>query len=54
MGIVKAILSNYPNWTINDVLNTDVKYLYEIVLNNKKTKKQKTVRPLSELVKGGR
>ncbi|WP_220437769.1 hypothetical protein [Pseudolactococcus raffinolactis] len=50
---MKAILRANPNWTINDVLDTDVKYLYEFMFSGKKTKKQKVVKPLSDLVKGG-
>ena len=53
MNAVKSILSANPNWTINDVLDTDVKYLYEFMFSSAKTKKQKVVKPLSDLVKGG-
>ena len=52
MDVVKAILENYPNWTINDVLNTDIKYLHKIMFDQK-NKKKKEVKPLSDLVKGG-
>ncbi|SOB47908.1 Predicted protein [Lactococcus piscium] len=50
---VKSILIANPNWTINDVLETDVKYLYEFMFSSKKTKNKKVVKPLSDLVKGG-
>lgn len=50
---VKSILSANPNWTINDVLETDVKYLYKFMFSSKKTKNKKVVKPLSDLVKGG-
>jgi len=53
MNVVRSILSANPNWTINDILNTDVKYLYEFIFTNKKPKKNKVVKPLSDLVKGG-
>lgn len=54
MNAVKAILANNPNWTINDVLNTDVKYLYDFMFDNSGKKKKKAVKPLSDLVRGGK
>jgi len=51
-------LKIYPSWTINDVLNTDTLYLYEIMFKQtskgKKNKKRKEIKPLADLVKGGR
>lgn len=54
INAVKAILANNPNWTINDVLDTDVKYIYEFMFENSKTRKQKVIKPMSDLVKGGK
>ncbi|MGX7239082.1 hypothetical protein RV11_GL003507 [Enterococcus phoeniculicola] len=53
MDLVKTILEHYPNWSINDVLDTDITYLYEIMFIKTPKKKKKVVRPLSDLVKGG-
>lgn len=53
MNVVKTILEHYPTWTINDVLNTDIKYLHKIMFNQGKKKKKKEIKPLSDLVKGG-
>jgi hypothetical protein len=54
---VKSLLQLYPNWTINDVLNTDTLYLYEIMFKQtpkgKNNRKQKEIKPLADLVKGG-
>ncbi|ROY90751.1 hypothetical protein EGW76_04220 [Enterococcus gallinarum] len=56
---MRSILKIYPSWTINDVLNTDTLYLYEIMFKktpkgnrSKRKKKQRRIRPLSDLVKG--
>nr|DAP88562.1 MAG TPA: hypothetical protein [Caudoviricetes sp.] len=53
---MRSILKIYPSWTINDVLNTDTLYLYEIMFKQtpkgKKNKKRKEIKPLSDLVKG--
>lgn len=53
LSTVRTILEHYPNWAINDVLNTDVQYLFEIMFaKTPKKKKKKNIRPLSDLVKG--
>lgn len=59
LDVVRSILKIYPSWTINDVLNTDTLYLYEIMFKktpkgnrSKRKKKQRRIRPLSDLVKG--
>nr|DAD97208.1 MAG TPA: hypothetical protein [Siphoviridae sp. ctWsj12] len=54
---MRSILKIYPSWNINDVLNTDTLYLYEIMFKQtpkgKKNKKRKEIKPLADLAKGG-
>lgn len=42
-----------PGMTIRDLMNTDCLDVDEILLTAPKKQKQKKVRPLSDLVKGG-
>lgn len=53
VNLVKQLIERFPGWSLNDILNADVKYLHEIMFTKKPNKKQKKIRPLSELVKGG-
>ena len=53
VSMVKTIVQSYPSWSLNDILNTDIKYLNQILFTDPpKKKKQKVVKPLSDLVKG--
>ncbi|WP_251869199.1 hypothetical protein [Enterococcus italicus] len=53
VNLVKQLIERFPGWSLNDILNTDVKYLHEIMFTKTPNKKQKKTRPLSDLVKGG-
>lgn len=54
INLVKNMIEAFPGWSLNDILNTDTKYLHEIMFTKTPKKKQKKIRPLSELVKEGK
>lgn len=52
LAFIRQIIISFPNWTINDVLETDIKYLYQLIFKTEEKKKTKRdVIPMHEYFK---